>query len=66
MSKLCLLLLLVTVLMAAAGCSTPSGSREYIPGRGWVPNDWAVGPCTGVRAHFCRGRSAAKRSWQLV
>jgi hypothetical protein len=38
MSKLCLLLLLVAVL-AAAGCSTSSGSREYIPGTGWVPND---------------------------
>jgi len=20
-------------------CHTPSGSREFIPGQGWVPND---------------------------
>jgi predicted small secreted protein len=38
MSKLCLLLLLVALLVSA-GCSTSSGSREYIPGKGWVPND---------------------------
>jgi hypothetical protein len=39
MLKLLLLLLLVTVLLAA-GCATPpSGSRDYIPGQGWVPND---------------------------
>ena len=38
MSKLCLLLLLVATLVAA-GCATHSGSREYIPGKGWVPND---------------------------
>jgi hypothetical protein len=38
MSKLCLLLLLVA-LLGAAGCSTSSGSREYIPGKGWMPND---------------------------
>jgi hypothetical protein len=36
MSKLCLILLAI-VMMAAAGCaSKPSGSREYIPGKGWV------------------------------
>jgi hypothetical protein len=40
MSKLCLLLLLVGLLFAVGtGCSTPSGSRDYIPGKGWVPND---------------------------
>jgi len=38
MSKLWLLLLLA-VLLAAAGCASHSGSREYIPGKGWVPND---------------------------
>jgi predicted small secreted protein len=38
MSKLCLLLILVVALVAA-GCATNSGSREYIPGKGWVPND---------------------------
>jgi predicted component of type VI protein secretion system len=38
MSKLCLLLALVALLVAT-GCSTSSGSRDYIPGKGWVPND---------------------------
>lgn len=40
MSKFCLLLLLATLLLGAAGCASQhSGSREYIPGKGWVPND---------------------------
>lgn len=34
-----MMLLLAAVLLAAAGCETHSGSREYIPGKGWVPND---------------------------
>jgi len=38
MSKLCLLLLLAAAL-AGAGCATHSGSREYLPDKGWVPND---------------------------
>ncbi len=38
MSKLCLLLILVVALVAV-GCATHSGSRDYIPGKGWVPND---------------------------
>jgi hypothetical protein len=38
MSKLCLLLL-VAVLLAVSGCKSSSGSRDYIPGKGWVPND---------------------------
>jgi hypothetical protein len=39
MSKLCLLLVLAVVLVAASGCHTSSGSRDFIPGKGWVPND---------------------------
>ncbi len=40
MSKLCLVLLLAALVFAAGmGCSSSSGSREYIPGKGWVPND---------------------------
>ena len=39
MSKLVLLLALAALLVVAAGCSTSSGSRDYIPGKGWVPND---------------------------
>ena len=39
MSKLCLLLILAAALLVAAGCGTSSGSRDYIPGKGWVPND---------------------------
>jgi len=39
MSKLCLVLLL-TMILLGAGCANPSsGSRDYIPGKGWVPND---------------------------
>jgi hypothetical protein len=38
MSKLCLLLLLALV-MVAGGCANHSGSREFVPGKGWVPND---------------------------
>jgi len=34
-----LLLLLLAVLLAPTGCRSPSGSREFIPGKGWVPND---------------------------
>jgi len=39
MSKLCLLLLLTVALLAAGCAAQHSGSREYIPGKGWVPND---------------------------
>ena len=40
MSKLCLVLLLAAIVLAVGmGCSYSSGSREYIPGKGWVPND---------------------------
>jgi len=38
MSKLCLALLLALSLIAG-GCASHSGSREYLPGKGWVPND---------------------------
>lgn len=39
MSKLCMLILLLAALAVGAGCKSHSGSREYIPGQGWVPND---------------------------
>ena len=26
------------VTLAAGGCKTHPGSREFIPGKGWVPN----------------------------
>lgn len=39
MAKMLMLLVLVAALVAVAGCKTHSGSREYIPGKGWVPND---------------------------
>ena len=32
------LLVAVTLVVAMSGCKS-SGSREYIPGKGWVPND---------------------------
>jgi hypothetical protein len=35
-----LLLALVTATLAAGCCTQQqSGSREFIPGKGWVPND---------------------------
>jgi len=38
MTKVYLLLLLVAALVG--GCVTePSGSREFIPGQGWVPTE---------------------------
>jgi hypothetical protein len=39
MAKILILFLLVAALVAAGGCKTHSGSREYLPGKGWVPND---------------------------
>jgi len=38
MAKICLLLLLAVVLVGV-GCDSPkpSGSREFVPGQGWVP-----------------------------
>lgn len=40
-SKIMCWLLLVVVLFALAGtgCSTNSGAREFIPGKGWKPVD---------------------------
>jgi hypothetical protein len=32
------LLVAVTLVVAMSGCKS-SGSREFIPGKGWVPND---------------------------
>ena len=37
MSKYLLLILLAGAL-AVAGCATHSGSREYVPGKGWMQN----------------------------
>jgi len=38
MRKMFLLLLLALVLVSfAGGCASDKGSREYIPGKGWVP-----------------------------
>jgi hypothetical protein len=39
MKRILLLLLAVAVVSCFSGCETGSGSREYIPGKGWVPND---------------------------
>jgi hypothetical protein len=39
MSKLCLLMLLIAMIAVAGCASKSSGSRDYIPGKGWVPND---------------------------
>ncbi len=37
MVKICMLLLLALALVAAGCASEDSGSREFIPGQGWVP-----------------------------
>jgi hypothetical protein len=38
MSKLILLAMLLAAL-AIVGCETNKGSREFIPGKGWVPTE---------------------------
>jgi len=41
-ARCCFALLLILLFAAAftsTGCRSHSGSREFIPGRGWVPND---------------------------
>jgi len=37
--KKMLLVLMVALAVVMVGCASSSGSREYIPGQGWVPND---------------------------
>jgi len=37
MAKFILLVLLLMTMAAALGCKTNPGSREFIPGKGWVP-----------------------------
>jgi hypothetical protein len=40
MKKLCVLFLLVVVACAVTGCkSSHSGSREFVPGKGWIHTD---------------------------
>jgi hypothetical protein len=39
MSKLCLILIILAALVVGAGCKSSSGSKEYIPSKGWVPTD---------------------------
>lgn len=40
MKKIFALLMLAVVILGASGCkSTHSGSREFIPGKGWIHND---------------------------
>ena len=39
MKRLLLLSLAVLAMIVAVGCKSSSGSREFIPGKGWVPND---------------------------
>jgi len=33
-----ILVIVMALILAGAGCKTKPGSREYIPGKGWVPN----------------------------
>lgn len=39
MKQIMMLAILAVLLAATVGCKSSSGSREFIPGRGWVPND---------------------------
>ncbi len=39
MMKICTLMLVTVLLVTVVGCKSHSGSRDYIPGKGWVPND---------------------------
>jgi hypothetical protein len=40
MKKLCALLLLAVVGLGLTGCkSSHSGSREFVPGKGWIHTD---------------------------
>jgi hypothetical protein len=36
---ICVGLLLATLLLASSCASPSSGSRDFVPGKGWVPND---------------------------
>ena len=37
MAKYIALLVLAATLLGVTGCESPSGAREYVPGKGWVP-----------------------------
>jgi hypothetical protein len=39
MTKIALCVLVVLALVVGSGCKSSSGSREFIPGKGWVPTD---------------------------
>jgi len=39
LALLLLLALLAGTLALSVGCKSSSGSRDFIPGKGWVPND---------------------------
>jgi len=40
MRKIVVLILMATLAMAVSGCkSSHSGSREYVPGKGWIYTD---------------------------
>lgn len=38
MAKIILLIALVALLAGTSGCKNSSGSREYVPGKGWKQN----------------------------
>jgi hypothetical protein len=38
MAKTILLFALLALLAGASGCKNSSGSREYVPGKGWKQN----------------------------
>ena len=39
MKTTCFLIVLIVSLIFISGCKTHSGSREFVPGKGWIHND---------------------------
>jgi hypothetical protein len=39
MKRILSMALLLAMVAGAVGCKTHSGSREYVPGKGWILND---------------------------
>lgn len=39
MKRVLICVLLVAMVVLVSGCCNGTGSREFIPGKGWVPND---------------------------
>jgi hypothetical protein len=38
MMRILLLLVIAATMLAVSGCKSNTGSRQFIPGKGWVPS----------------------------